>query len=102
MTDEAAAAAALATMLELAEAGDWGAYVDGFYGEAHKFRGPEDRDALIARFEQKWGPVVVDALRKAATLEPTIEADGRASFEDDGQPVVELHRDDRGRWTFHL
>ena len=102
MTDEQGAAAALAAMLELAEAGDWGAYVDRYYGEAHKFGGPDDRDALVWRFEQRWGPRVVEALRQASSLTPTVGDDGRAIFSRDGQVVFVLHEHADGRWTFHL
>lgn len=90
----------LARMLALAEAGDWGAYVDDHYGEAHKFRSPADRDALVQRFEGKWGPRILEALRRAAAVTPTV-AEGRATFVQDGEPLFELHDHD-GRWMFHL
>ena len=102
MKDQEAAIAALAAMLDLAEAGEWGAYVDDFYGETHKFGGPEDRDALVERFEKRWGVKVVEALRQATGLTPTIDANGRAVFATDDGPVYMLYRHDDGRWTFHL
>ncbi|MHC5004882.1 MAG: hypothetical protein ACYTJ0_17370, partial [Planctomycetota bacterium] len=98
---EQAAAATLAEMLQVAEAGDWGAYVDRFYGEAHKFRGPADRDALVQRFETRWGAPVTEALRRAVGATPTIMPDGRAAFVDGDETLFELHRHD-GRWMFHL
>jgi len=101
ISPEQAARATLERMLEVAEAGDWGTYVDEFYGEAHKFRGPADRDALVQRFEQKWGAKVTEALRRASGRTPTIGSDGRASFLDGDTPLFELHEHD-GRWTFHL
>ena len=88
-------------MLELAEAGDWAAYVNGFYGEAHKFRSPADRDALVERFEQRLGHEGHGGAGACASgVTPTI-AGGRATFVENGQPLFELHEHD-GRWTFHL
>ena len=100
-TPEAQASAVLAEMLAVAEKGDWGAYVDGFYGEQHKFGSPADRDALVKRFEAKWGEQVVEGLRRAAKTKPRIEGD-MALFEENGQPVFVLHRTADGGWSFHL
>lgn len=99
---EQAAIATVASMLELAEAGKWDSYVDQFYGETHKFRGPEDRATLITRFEERWGEKIVKALRRAATLTPTIDIDGRALFADTDEIVFMLYKHNDGRWTFHL
>jgi hypothetical protein len=100
--DEQGAAATVAAMLALAEEGAWGAYVDDFYGESHKFASDEDRNQLVQRFEQQWGTQVVEALRQATTIAPVIDDDGRAVFTTDGEPVFVLYRTDDGRWTFHL
>lgn len=95
--------ATVAAMLDLAEAGDWSTYVGEFYGEQHKFASDADREKLVLRFEQKWGLQVIEGLRQAATVTPTIEdAVGRAVFAKDGQPVFMLYRSTDGRWTFHL
>ena len=99
---EAAPETTIRAMRALAEAGDWDAYVDRYYGETHKFSSPADRDALVGRFEQTWGAQVLEALQKAESLEPRIDGD-RAFFEDsDGQAVFELRRSAEGTWTFHL
>ena len=100
-TPEAQASAALAEMLTVAKAGDWGAYVDRFYGEQEKFASAADRDQVVARFADKWGAKVVPALTAAAGITPRIDGD-KAFFEKDGQPVFVLHRNAAGAWTFHL
>ena len=100
-TPEEQASAALSEMLAVAKAGDWGAYIDRFYGESEKLNSPADRDALIARFESKWGPKVVETLTSAVEAAPRIDGD-QAIFEQDGQPVFVLHRNASGEWTFHL
>ena len=58
-SSEEKAAATVAAMLKLAEAGAWDDYVDNYYGESHKFRSDEDRTKLVERFEQKRGTQVV-------------------------------------------
>ena len=88
-------------MLALAEAGDWAAYVDDYYGEQEKFSGPADRDALVARFRDGWGERVLEALRGLEGIEPVIEGE-RAVFRRDGAEVFVLYRDADGRWGFHL
>ena len=100
-TPEEQATAALSEMLAVAKAGDWGAYVDRFYGEQEKFRSPTDRDAVVARFAEKWGAKVVVALSAAEPIAPRIDGD-QAIFEQDGQTVFILYRNDSGEWTFHL
>jgi hypothetical protein len=100
-TPQTSASAAVRAMLEVAEAGDWGAYVERFYGEKSKFASPAERDALVARFEGKWGERTTEALRAAAEIEPRIEGD-RAIFEKDGRPVFRLFRHGEGGWKFHL
>lgn len=101
--DDGAAAAAVAVnaMLEAAEAGDWETYVDGFYGEQHKFAAPEERTMLVERFRDEWGEKVLPALAEASEVMPRIE-DDRALFERDGEVLFTLYKDDDGRWTFHL
>ena len=92
-----------ADMLALAEAGDWAAYVDDFYGETHKFRNGGDRLQLIERFETKWGDQVVVMLRQVAGISPQVSADGsRAVFDFGEGRAFTLHLDDGGRWKFHL
>ena len=100
-TPEESAATALSAMLAVAEAGDWGVYVDRFYGEQEKFTSPADRDKLVARFEEKWGAKVTEALKVASGVLPRLE-DGKAIFEVDGQVAFMLHGDGDGGWTFHL
>lgn len=99
--DERAASETLSAMLALAEEGNWGGYVDQHYGEAHKFRTLEDRNALVWRFEQRWGAKVIEALRRAANVTPAIESN-RALFMENGDPLFILHREEDGTWTFHL
>jgi hypothetical protein len=94
-------AATVKDMLALAEAGDWGAYVDDYYGEQHKFDSPADRDALVNRFRDQWGARVLPALKAASETEPRIEGN-KAIFEKDGKTVFVLHRSPDGKWTFHL
>jgi len=100
-TPEESAATAISAMLAVAEAGDWGAYVDRFYGEKDKFTSDADRDQVVARFAEKWGAKVTEALKAAAGVTPRIE-DGKAIFEVDGKPVFVLHEGPGGNWTFHL
>ena len=100
-TPEESAATALSAMLAVAEAGDWGVYVDRFYGEQEKFTSPADRDKLVARFEEKWGAKVTEALKVASGVLPRLE-DGKAIFEVDGKPVFVLYEGPDGNWTFHL
>lgn len=89
-------------MLQLAEAGDWGTYVDDFYGETHKFRGPADRDKLVDML-QKRGAGIIEALRKVSTIEPTISSDGtQAVFPLNETDRFTLYRNDSGQWTYHL
>ena len=102
ISSEERAAATVAAMLKLAEAGAWGAYVDDYYGESHKFTSDEDRQKLIERFEQKWGPQVVDGLRQAVTATTVIDAQGRAEFRVDDQAVFLLYPAENGEWKFHL
>lgn len=89
-------------MLDAAEAGDWERYVDEFYGESEKLDSDVARDALVARFRDRWGEAVLEALREAVTIEPVFEGP-RAFFRDaSGETVFELHRRFDGVWTFHL
>jgi hypothetical protein len=95
-------AATIAKLLELAEAGDWETYVDDFYGEANKFE-EGDRDKLVARFRDQWGPKVIEGLKGVVDVEPRLSDEGsEAIFEIDGQIAFKLFRDAEGRWTFHL
>ena len=100
-SDEDAAAETLSKMLEVAVWGDWGAYVDSHYGEQHKFRSPADRDALVKRFQEKWGEKLVQGLRRAAELPVKIDGD-RAEFHDGEETVFILYRSESGDWKFHL
>jgi hypothetical protein len=102
MSDGAQASATVAAMLALAEEGRWAAYVDEYYGEAHKFDSPDDRIALVERFEQQWGTRAIEGLQQAASVAPVIDEEGRAVFTVDGRPVFVLYKSDDGRWTFHL
>ena len=102
MSEEAQAGATVQAMLALATQGEWEAYVDLYYGESHKFTSPADRTALVERFEQQWSTRVIDGLRQAGSVTPTIDDEGRAVFSVDGQPVFVLYKSDTGRWMFHL
>ena len=95
------AAETLDRMLEVARAGDWEAYVDDYYGEQHKFRSTTDRDALVRRFEEKWGEKLVKGLSRAADLPVRIDGD-KAKFLDGDDAVFVLHRGETGGWKFHL
>jgi hypothetical protein len=96
-----AASIALDAMREAAEDGDWETYVDRFYGEQHKFASPDQRDLVVERFRGPWGEEVLPVLVEASQLTPRIVED-RALFERDGELIFILHKDDDGRWTFHL
>lgn len=94
----------LARLLELARAGDWETYVDDFYGESHKFEGiPERRDAVIARFRDKWAETVIEGFEALGEGGAVLSEDGkRAVFMLDGEPNFNLFLSDEGHWTFHL
>ena len=100
-SDEDIAAETLDHMLKLATKGEWEAYVDHHYGEQHKFRSPSDQDALVKRFEDKWGEKLVQGLSRAAKLPVQIDGD-EAVFMDDDETVFILHRSESGGWKFHL
>ncbi len=100
-SDEDIAAETLGRMLDVATRGDWAAYVDDHYGEQHKFRSPADRDALVRRFEEKWGEQIVQALGRAATLPVQIDED-RAVFLNSDEAAFILYRSEDGGWKFHL
>jgi hypothetical protein len=44
---------------------------------------------------------VLPVLQRASAVTPRIMGD-RALFEEDGQLIFILQKDDAGRWTFHL
>ncbi len=100
-SDEESAVETLNRMLEVATQDDWEAYVDHHYGEQHKFRSPADRDALVRRFEEKWGEKLVQGLSRAAKLPVQIDGD-KAVFSDGDDTVFILHRSESGDWKFHL
>ena len=100
-SDEDIAAETLNRMLKVARKGNWEAYVDDYYGEQRKFRSPADRNALVQRFEEKWGETIVQGLSRAAELPVQIEAD-KAIFLDGEDTVFILHRSESGDWKFHL
>lgn len=100
-SDEDVAAETVSRMLKIARKGNWEAYVDDYYGEQRKFRSTADRDALVQRFEEKWGKTVVQGLSRAVELTPQIEAD-KAIFLDGEATVFILHRSRSGEWKFHL
>ena len=106
LTDVEAASATLTAMLEVAETGDWKRFVTDYYGELHKAGEGAKRaaaiDELARRFEQRYSTQLIEALRRASKCTPTIDAQGRAVFADKGRPIYILHKDERGRWTFHL
>ncbi len=92
-----------ASMLALAEAGNWAAYVDDFYGETHKFRDEGDRRQLIERFKTRWGDQVVVLLRQVAKIEPQVSDDGSQvvfGFGDGRRFTLYLDAD--RHWKFHL
>ena len=94
----------LAKLKELAEAGDWETYVDDFYGESHKFEGKaERRDAVVARFRDKWADQVLEGFEALDDADAVISEDGKkAVFTKDGEPSFNLFMSDEGHWTFHL
>lgn len=99
--DQKAAAQTLQAMFKLAQSGDWGEYVDRYYGETHKFGSDADRDALVRRFEERWGEKVVDGLERVVGSVPEI-SEGKAIFNVEGKPGFVLHRAPDGSWKFHL
>ncbi len=93
----------LARMLVLAEAGNWTAYVDGFYGETDKFSNYEDRWQLIERFETRWGEHVVTMLREVSETEPELSDDkSKAVFFIERGRQFTLYLGTDRRWKFHL
>jgi hypothetical protein len=100
VTDEDNAAETLSKMLKAAKEGDWEAYVE-FYGEQDKFRSPADRDALVKRFEEKWGDKVVEGLSRAVEFPVQIDGD-KAMFQDGQETLFILYKNENGDWTFHL
>lgn len=100
-SDEDNAAETINRMLEVAKSGDWEAYVDDYYGEQRKFRSPADRDALVKRFEEKWGEELVQGLGHAARLPVQIDGD-KAIFLDGDDTMFILYRSQSGGWKFHL
>ncbi len=90
-------------MLALAEAGNWSAYVDDFYGETEKFRDDRDRWQLIERFEGKWGEHVVTVLRDVTTIVPQLSDDNyRAIFDLGRGRQFTLYLGTDRHWKFHL
>ena len=96
------AVATLSAMLKSAEAGNWGKYVDDYYGEQHKFRSSKDRDSLVARFRQKWGSKVIPGLREAAKVKPELSGDGTKAIFQLKKGKFILYKNEKGKWTFHL
>lgn len=95
--------AAVSEMLRLARAGEWGAYVDRFYGEQHKFRpGHDDRSAVADRLARSADRIVA-GLEEASDARPVVSEDGAtATFPLSGGAAFTLFRAADGRWTFHL
>ncbi len=94
--------ATLSAMLRAAEAGNWGKYVDDFYGEQHKFRSSADRDKLVLRFRNKWGSKVIPGLKEASKVKPTLSKDGSKSIFQLKKGQFILYKNKQGKWTFHL
>lgn len=93
----------LATLIDLAEAGDWEAYVDDYYGESHKLTDQAKRDQVVARFRDRWSEEVVTTLHAIADVEPTYEQDGMiAVFPVDESRNFKLYKQDDGTWKYHL
>ncbi len=93
----------VARMLALAEAGNWSAYVDEFYGETKKFRDDRDRWQLIERFKSKWGEHALSVLREVSETEPEMSDDNSQAifFLGHGRQFT-LYLDTDRRWKFHL
>ncbi len=60
----------VARLLQLAEAGEWEAYVDDYYGETYKFNDDGDRTSLVTRFREDWSEQVIDADAKPKMYRP--------------------------------
>ena len=101
LSDQELAVQTLHEMLELAEKGDWGAYIDNHYGEQDRYESPSDRDKLLKRFEEKWGEGILPHLRRAAKLPVRIDGE-MAVFMDGDEPAFFLQRASDGTWKFHL
>jgi len=101
LSDEELAVQTLNQMLQVAEKGDWGAYVDNHYGEQDRYRSPSDRDIVVKRFQDKWGKKLLPVLRRAVQLPVRIDGD-LAVFMDGEETIFFLYRGQDGNWTFHL
>lgn len=84
---------------ELAKAGDWETYVDGFYCEAQNFEDlPERHDTVVSRFRDKWATQAVKGFDAFDNAETVISENGKkAVFMKDGQPVFNLYLNEEGR-----
>ena len=91
-------AAAIQSMLALAEAGDWQGYVTQHYGEQHKLTKPAEQIAQLAGRIQKDGPKLIEMLKGCADKEPVLSADGKVATWPNG---FRLHKDG-DTWGFHL
>ena len=93
----------VARMLALAEAGNWSAYVDEFYGETEKLHDYNDRWQLIERFKSQWGEHAVSVLREVSGIEPEMSDDkSKAVFFIERGRQFTLYLDTDRRWKFHL
>lgn len=90
--------AAIKGMLAYAEAGDWGAYVSTYYGEAHKMTQPEEQTKDLAARLEKVGPKLIETLKGCLGQEPKLSEDGNTATYPN---AFRLYRDD-GKWGFHL
>lgn len=88
-------------MLEKAEAGDWHAYVDQFYGEKHKFKSPDDMNKLVTRYKERWGTQIVEVLSQARFAEPQYSANGNTATFEIEKGKFKLYKNEEGRWTYH-
>ncbi len=94
--------AAIARLTELAVARDYATLIDERYAETHKFRGPEDREALIHRFETTYGPGLVENLGKLSGIERTFSEDGaKVSWSAPGFRFNMVRSED-GLWRFTI
>lgn len=94
-------AEAVESMLALAREGEWAAYIERYYGEQHKLRGPDDRDALAAMLASR-ADQIISALEQVQDITPDIAPGGTtATFSLPRGGEFTLHRDSGG-WTFHL
>lgn len=55
-------------MLALAKDNAWGAFIDAYYGEAHKIENDDQKQQLVNRFKDNWGEKLIPVLEEDKAL----------------------------------